>query len=157
MRAAPVFLLSSLIALTACGGESVATRLPDVRLPTLGGPLGPSLASCLTEKCLTVIVAPWCTVCHQVTPDIVRLRRFLDKAGISSRVVVGLSPDLEPIKEMAALYGSDALLDQGGAVAARGVPLFIVTNRAGDVIKRVNGFPRGASTPDDLAAFFGLP
>ncbi|MEK7232169.1 MAG: hypothetical protein AAB268_00010 [Elusimicrobiota bacterium] len=157
MRAAPVFFLASLITIAACGDGGVASRLPDVRLPTLGGPLGPSLASCLTEKCLTVVVAPWCSVCHQVTPDIVRLRRFLDKAGIGSRVIVGLSPDLEPIKEMAALYGSDALLDPSGAVTARGVPLFIVTNRAGDVVSRVNGFPRGASTPDELAAFFGLP
>ena len=127
-----------------------------MRLPTLGGPLGPSLAACATEKCLTVIVAPWCGVCHQVTPDIVRLRRFLDKSGVSSRVVVGLD-ELGPIKEFAALYGSDALLDDQGAVKARGVPQFIVTNRAGDVIKRVGGFPRGASSPDELAAFFELP
>ena len=154
MRA--VFLIT-LLALAACGDGAPSSRLPDVRLPTLGGPLGPSLATCATEKCLTVIVAPWCTVCHQVTPDIVRLRRFLDKAGVGSRVVVGLSPELDQIKEMAALFGSDSLLDTDGAVAARGVPLFIVTNRAGDVIKRVSGFPRGASTPDELAAFFGLP
>lgn len=157
MRAAHVFFLASSIALTACGGESVASRLPDVRLATLAGPLGPSLATCNTEKCLTVIVAPWCGICHQVTPDIVRLRRFLDKAGVGSRVVVGLSPELDQLKEMAALFGSDSLLDTDGAVAVRGVPVFIVTNRAGDVVKRVSGFPRGMSTPDELAAFFGLP
>lgn len=156
MRASAAFLAAVLL-LAACGGGESASKLPDVRLPTLGGPLGPSLAACNTEKCLTVIVAPWCGVCHQVTPDIVRLRRFLDKSGVGSRVVVGLSPDLGPIKEMAALFGSDAMLDPGGAVAARGVPLFIVTNRAGEVLKRVNGFPRGASSPDELAAFFGLP
>ena len=77
-----------MIALVGCGGGEISTKLPDVRLQTLGGPLGPSLATCATEKCLTVIVAPWCGVCHQVTPDIVRLRRFLDKAGAFSRVVV---------------------------------------------------------------------
>ena len=149
--------LASLLALGACGeGAGSSSKLPDVRLPTLGGPLGPSLVSCNTEKCLTVIVAPWCGVCHQVTPDIIGLRHFLDKAGIGSRVVVGLA-DLEPIKGMAALFGSDTLLDAGGAVVARGVPLFIVTNRAGEVVKRVNGFPRGASSPDELASFFGLP
>jgi thiol-disulfide isomerase/thioredoxin len=103
-----------------------------------------------------VVVAPWCGICHQVTPDIVRLRRFLDKAGVSSRVVVGLD-DLEPIKEMAALFGSDSLLDPGGAVTARGVPLFLVTDRAGAVVKRVSGFPRGMSSPEELASFFGLP
>lgn len=147
----------TLLILTSCGssGES-SSKLPDVRLPTLGGPLGPSLATCNTEKCLTVVVAPWCTICHQVTPDIVRLRRFLDKAGVGSRVVVGLA-EIGPIKEMAALYGSDAMLDPEGALTARGVPLFITTNRAGEVIKRVNGFPRGASSSDELAAYFGLP
>lgn len=145
-----------MLALAACGGGEGPSKLPDVRLPTLGGPLGPSLASCNTEKCLTVVVAPWCGVCHQVTPDIVRLRRFLDKAGVSSRVVVGLA-DLEPIREMAALYGSDTLLDPDGAVIARGVPMFVVTARDGAVLKRLSGFPRGASTPDELAAYFELP
>ena len=148
--------LTTLLALAACGDGASSAKLPDVRLSTLGGPLGPSLATCATEKCLTVIVAPWCTVCHQVTPDIVRLRRFLDKTGVGSRVVVGLA-DLGPIKEMAALYGSDALLDPDGAMAARGVPLFITTNRAGDIINRVNGFPSDASTPAELASYFGLP
>ncbi len=150
-------LLASILAAAACGDGASGPKLPDVRLATLGGPLGPSLATCNTGKCLTVIVAPWCGVCHQVTPDIVRLRRFLDKAGVSSRVVVGLSTDLAPIKEMAALFGSDTLLDPDGAVTARGVPLFIVTNRAGEVVKRVSGFPRGASSADELADFFGLP
>ncbi len=148
--------LATLLAAAACGGADTASKLPDVRLPTLGGPLGPSLAQCATEKCLTVVMAPWCGVCHQVTPDIVRLRRFLDKAGVGSRIVVGLA-DLEELKGMAALFGSDTMLDPGGAVAARGVPLFLVTDRTGAVIKRVNGFPRGASSSEELAAFFGLP
>jgi len=145
-----------LLAAAACGGADTESKLPDVRLPTLGGPLGPSLAQCATEKCLTVVMAPWCGVWHQVTPDIVRLRRFLDKAGVGSRIVVGLD-DLEALKGMAALFGSDTLLDADGAVKARGVPLFLVTDRAGAVVKRVSGFPRGASSPEELAAFFGLP
>jgi hypothetical protein len=156
MKAGFGVLLASLMGLAACGDGGAAPKLPDVRLSTLGGPLGPSLASCATEKCLTVVVAPWCEVCHRVTPDIVRLRRFLDKAGVGSRVVVGLS-ELPEIKTFAALFGSDTLLDPGGAVTARGVPLFIVTNRTGAVVKRVNGFPSGTSSPDELAAFFGLP
>ncbi len=141
--------------LSACG-KSPVSSLPDVRLPTLGGPVGPSLAACPTEKCLTVVVAPWCGICHQVTPDIVRLRRFLDKAGVSMRVVVGLS-DLEQLKGMAKLYGSDTMLDEGGAIAARGVPLFLVTDRGGKVLSRLNGYPRGVSTPEELAAAFDLP
>ena len=42
-------------------------------------------------------------------------------------------------------------------MAARGVPLFLVTNREGKVIKRLEGFPRGAATSEELAVFFGLP
>lgn len=155
MRAAIAPLLAACV-MTACGeGGNSSNKLPDVRLPTLGGPLGPSLASCATEQCLTVLVAPWCGVCHVVTPDIVRLRRFLDKAGVSTRVVVGLD-DLEALRRMAALYGSDTLLDAEERMKARGVPLFIVSNRAGEVVKRFNGFPRGASSPAELASFFGL-
>ncbi len=147
--------LASLLVLASCGGE-VGPKLPDVRLATLGGPLGPSLAACETEKCLTVIVAPWCSVCHAATPDIVRLRKYLSQAGVGTRVVVGLS-ELGPIKEFAALFGSDALLDPDGKVSARGVPLFLISNRHGEVIRRVSGFPRGAASPAELAEFFGLP
>ncbi|UPT72407.1 MAG: hypothetical protein M0D55_10440 [Elusimicrobiota bacterium] len=101
-----------------------------------------------------MLVAPWCGVCHQVAPDIVALRRRLDRAGVSSRVVVGLA-ELGPIKEFAAEFGSDALLDPDGVMRARGVPLFLVTDRAGNVLKRVGGFPRGLDA-DGLAAYFGL-
>ena len=74
----PVATLVLAAAVAACSGgdSSVARRLPDTRLPTLAGPVGQSLAECPTDKCLTVVVAPWCGVCHQVTPDIVRLRRL---------------------------------------------------------------------------------
>ena len=154
-RSAAAVLVGAL-ALSSCGNGGSFSQLPDVRLSTLGGPLGPSLAKCPTEKCLTVVLAPWCGVCHAVTPDIVRLRRFLDKAGVSSRIVVGLA-DLTQIKGFAALYGSDALLDPDGEMTARGVPLFLVTNRKGEIIKRFDGFPNGASTAPELAGFFGLP
>lgn len=149
-----LLVLAALLA-AACGGGP-SGRMPDARLPTLGGATGDSLASCPTEKCLTAVVAPWCGVCHRVTPDIVRLRRHLDAAGVSSRVVVGLD-QLPALKEFAALYGPDALLDEGGAVAARGVPLFFVSDRTGAILKRVEGFPSGASSAAELAGFFGLP
>ncbi len=151
-----VFALTVAVVFCACESDGVASKLPDVRLSTLGGPLGPSLASCSTEKCLTVVVAPWCGVCHSVAPEIVRLRRHLDSAGISSRVVVGLA-ELPQIKEFAAVFGSDALLDPDRVMPARGVPLFLVTNRKGEIIKRLDGFPSGTSSPEQLAGQFGLP
>lgn len=145
------------VALSACSGDAStpARRLPDVRLPTLGGPLGQSLAACPTEKCLTVLVAPWCGVCHRAAPDVVRLRRFLDEAGVASRVVVGLA-EIGPIRDFASKFGPDSLLDDGGALTPRGVPLFLISDKAGRVLNVVNGFPR-ADTSSALASALGLP
>jgi hypothetical protein len=109
MRALALALL-----LAGCSGVDTAATLPDVRLKTLGGATGDSLATCPTDKCRTVLVAPWCGVCHQVTPDVVRLRRYLDEKGVTSRVVVGMA-SLEEIKPFAEKFGSDALLDPDGA------------------------------------------
>lgn len=148
--------LALALVLAGCSGvDGAPAKLPDVRLKTLGGATGESLASCPTDKCLTVLVAPWCGVCHQVTPDVVRLRRYLDEKGVTSRVVVGMA-SLEDIKPFAANFGPDALLDPDGAFKARGVPLFVTTERGGKVLKTIPGFPRGAATLGDLAAQFGL-
>jgi hypothetical protein len=149
-------LAAALLATAGCGGSGPGAALPDVRLRTLGGDVGPSLATCPTAKCLTVLVAPWCGVCHAVSGDVVRLRRYLSEHGVSSRVVVGLS-SLDEIKGFAATFGPDALLDPDGAFKARGVPLFVVTDRSGAVLKTVPGFPRGSGTLGDLAAYFDLP
>ena len=155
-------LVLALVLLAAAGctgsgpGPGGQSALPDVRLKTLGGATAESLAGCPTDKCLTVLVAPWCGVCHQVTPDIVRLRRHLDEKGVTSRVVVGMA-SLDEITPFAARYGPDALLDPDGAFKARGVPLFVTTARGGKVLKTVPGFPRGSGTLGELAAAFGLP
>lgn len=152
-------LALGLLALGGCGGgEDMGggKTLPDVRLKTLGGATGPSLATCPASKCLTVLVAPWCGVCHQVAGDVVNLRRYLDAKGVPTRVVVGLA-SLEEVKGFAETFGPDALLDPDGAFRARGVPLFVVTGSDGRVLKTVPGFPRGAADLAELAAQFGLP
>lgn len=151
-----LLLAVALLMTAGCGGDDPGAKLPDARLQTLGGATGPSLAACPTAKCLTVLVAPWCGVCHQVSGDVIRLRRHLDAQGISSRVVVGLA-SLEDIKPFAERFGPDALLDPDGAFTARGVPLFVTTDRDGKVLKTVAGFPRGSGTLADLAAHFALP
>lgn len=155
MKTAAVVLALTAV-LAACSGEdsSAARRLPDARLPTLGGPLGPSLAECPSDKCLTVVVAPWCGVCHQAAPDIIRLRGFLDANGVASRVVVGLD-EIGPIREFAAEFGPDSLLDPGRVMSPRGVPLFLVSDRTGKVLKVVNGFPQTDSAAA-LADALGL-
>ncbi|HAZ08022.1 MAG TPA: hypothetical protein DCZ01_05740 [Elusimicrobia bacterium] len=143
-------------ALAACSNPdaAVARRLPDARLHTLAGTVGPSLSTCPTEKCLTIVVAPWCGICHMAAPDILRLRRFLDTTGVASRVVVGLA-EIGPIREFAAEFGPDSLLDPEGAFHPRGVPLFLVSDSNGKVLRVINGFPKTASA-SALADALGL-
>jgi hypothetical protein len=150
--------LSLIFALAACsGGGSHAQRtLPDARLPTLGGVTGPSLASCPTEKCLTILVAPWCGVCHAEAPNFVTLRHFLDAHGVSSRIVVGLSDDLPAIKKFASEFGADALLDADGVMSSHSTPLMLVSDRQGHVLKVVEGFPSQLHGPEELAQFLDL-
>jgi thiol-disulfide isomerase/thioredoxin len=122
---------------------------------TLGGIPGPSLASCPTDKCLTVIVAPWCGVCHSVAPTLVQFRRYLDARSVSSRIVVSLS-EPGPIRKFAQEFGSDTLLDDGQQMTARSVPQLLVSDRSGRIVKSVSGFPR-ISTLDELASYLNLP
>jgi thiol-disulfide isomerase/thioredoxin len=150
-------VLAAACALAACSGSRESSRrLPDARLPTLAGIPGAPLSSCPTDKCLTVLVAPWCGVCRAEAPNIVQLRRWLDAHGVSSRVVVGLSDDQAAIKKFAAVFGSDALLDAGGELQSRATPTFLVSDRQGRVLKTVSGFPRGTSGPAELAKYFDL-
>ena len=151
--------LAAALALAACSGASESPsvrRLPDVRLPTLAGISGPSLASCPTDKCLTILVAPWCGVCRAEAPNFVSLRHYLDSLGVSSRIVVGLSSDAAAIREFAAVFGSDALLDADGALNSRSTPLLLVSDREGRVLKAVEGFPSQIRGPDELAKYLDL-
>lgn len=154
----PFLAVLALAAVSACSGGSsqYARRLPDARLPTLGGTAGPSLASCPTDKCLTMLVAPWCGVCRAEAPNLVALRHYLDARGISSRVVVGLSDDKAAVKGFAAVFGADALLDTEGVMSSRSTPLLLVSDREGKIVKVVNGYPSGARTPEELAQYLDL-
>jgi hypothetical protein len=151
-------VLALAVGISACsgGGSQLARRLPDARLPTLGGVVGPSLASCPTEKCLTILVAPWCGVCRAEAPKFVALRHYLDSRGVSSRIVVGLSTDADAIKKFAAVFGADALLDADGALSSRSTPLLLVSDREGRVLKAVEGFPSQLSDAAALARYLDL-
>lgn len=146
------------VALSACsrGGGEAARELPDVRLKNVSGALAPSLASCPTEKCLTVLVAPWCGVCRAEAPNLVQFRRWLSARGVSSRVVVGLSNDPQAVRAFAAQFGPDALMDPDEALGSRATPLFLVSDRAGRVLNVIEGFPRAARGPADLARILEL-
>jgi hypothetical protein len=150
--------LALAVGLAACsgGGPQAARRLPDARLPTLGGVVGPSLASCPTDKCLTILVAPWCGVCRAEAPNFVALRHYLDSRGVSSRIVVGLSEDKAAVREFAAVFGADAMLDSEGTMSSRSTPLLLVSDRDGRVLKVVNGFPSQVRGAAELAKYLDL-
>lgn len=140
----------------ALGGCSRASRpepsLPDVKLQTLAGPPGKSLASCPTAKCLTIVVAPWCPYCRASTPQLIEFRKYLKEKNVYSRVVVGMDKP-QALRDYAVVFGPDTLLDPDGALSAGGVPHFFVSNSAGEVTKDVPGMPQIRDN-GELAAYF---
>ncbi len=144
-------------ALAGCSGPAATSQrpLPDERLSMSSGVLAPSLATCPTDKCLTVLVAPWCSVCHGAVPEIIAFRDWLKARGVSTRVIVGASDDREGIASFAREFGKDAQLDYDQTLHTRSVPLFLVTDRTGRVLKSVGGLPR-ADGPETLARYLEL-
>ncbi len=150
---ARLLLFIFILPFLAC--SRAGTGLPDVSLPTLAGGQT-KLASCTAAKCLTVYVAPWCGYCRAATPAIRALRVFLADNGVATRVIVGMDrPDA--LREYAADFGPDTLLDAGQALSVGGVPHFYVTDASGKLIKEVAGVPSGDVDTRRFAAFFGLP
>jgi hypothetical protein len=147
--------MSLVVLLAACSRRPDLTDRP---LETLSGAMASPLSECPTSKCLTVVVAPWCGVCHAITPHILALRPYLAAKGVATRVVVGHAA-LETLKPFAAPYGPDTQLDPDSASvpAKDGVPMFVVTDYEGRRLKRVVGFPSGSPTPESLASAFALP
>lgn len=154
MRILGVFLVAAVIA--ACSEESRGGKLPSEKLMTLSGLAAEPLSTCPTKQCLTVLVAPWCGICRAESGNINLLRRWLDDHGVSSRVVVGLSNDLKAIKEFAAVFGPDTLLDPTGVMTSRGVPTFVTSDHEGLIVKRLEGFPNGVQSPAELAEVVGI-
>jgi hypothetical protein len=113
-----------------------------------------ALASCPTRKCLTAYVAPWCPHCREATPAIIALRDYLKPRGVTTRVIVGLDKP-KAVRDYAATFGPDTILDPAGTLQPGGVPHFYVTDDTGALIKDVPGMPMTDSL-DDLAAFFGV-
>ncbi len=155
LRRISYLVLAASAALSACTSRPELTEAP---LATLAGPNAPPLSECPTSKCLTVVVAPWCGVCHAIVPYILALRHYLAAKGVATRIVVGLAP-LNVLRPFAVPFGLDTQLDPlpGLVPANEGVPMFVVTDYDGRLLKRVIGFPSGPTDPDKVAAALELP
>lgn len=98
--------------------------------------------ACLTERCLTVYVAPWCPACKQLTPVIDDLAKELKEEGISVAIIVG-NDSLPKVQAYAKKYSTpvyeDALGTYYRAIGVKAVPYFAVTNRKGKIVNTMLG------------------
>ena len=163
-RLSPLLPAAAVLALTlsASGGcKSKRQAFEGIELSTLSGAQTVGLAHCPTPKCLTVIVAPWCGYCRSSTGLIKDLDRYLLGKGVTTRVVVGQDA-LSPVKEYAAMFGPQTLLDPTGQVYVQGVPQFIASDASGRLLKSTGGVPNGLQAPYDddvlaqLARMYGI-
>ena len=130
-----------------------ASAMPAEAIPVLGGG-DVSLARCATERCLTIMVAPWCPACRQAGGMIKDLRDHLDKRGIHTRIVVTLDQPAA-IQEYAASYGPGTVVDYAGVLHPRGVPHCYLSDARGKVLHETAGFPI-TNDPALAARYLGL-
>lgn len=156
----PRSIAAAAVLAAALGGALVLTpkdgALPSQALPALSGP-PVALSGCPTQKCLTVVVAPWCGYCRASTEKLVELKKFLEANKTAMRVVVGLAAPAE-LADYAREFGPQTLLDAEGVVSTQGVPFFIVSDAAGTVLETKAGVPQGGiRSVAEFAGSFGLP
>lgn len=101
----------------------------------LGGP-------CEKENCLAIYLAPWCGYCRQMHPTIIEMKRKLSKDGINVDVILGMDTP-ENLIAYAKTFPFSVTLDPDRqfieAVDGRGVPLFVVSDTKGIIIKKKSG------------------
>lgn len=133
--------------------HKVYGQIPEVTLyPVDGG--GTFMPRCDQDRCLTVIVAPWCPHCRDATQTILDLRDYLANKGVGVRIVV--SQDTEARCEAyAADFGRDALLDPSNSIQSHAVPQFWLSDSRGAIIGKMDGIAPEA-TPEQVAAALGL-
>ena len=152
MKYLPLLILSVLLA--AC---SKADTLPEIQLEALGGGMGAPLNECNADKCVTIVIAPWCGVCQIIAPRILKLRDHLTGKQIETHIVAAYA-ELDRLKAFAKPYGDQAMLDPDGKASPQqtALPLFIVTEKGGKINKRTYGLPSGPDTPEALTEAIGL-
>lgn len=102
--------------------------------------------NCYAEKCLIVYVAPWCPICHKVSPTIKSLVKQLEAEGVSATVIVG-KDRASAVTAYADTFPFPVLLDANGgfynSANLKGVPYYAVINSNAEI---VNDFYGGYST-----------
>lgn len=111
-----------------------------VHLPAVAAIGFTSLERCPTTRCLTVYVAPWCPACRKAIPLIKDMRSRLQARQVAVRVVVGADRD-GSLREAAATYGPDTLLDERNAVDLHSFPSFLVSDSSGAILAHQSGAP----------------
>ena len=148
IRRLPSLVLAAAL-VAGCRGSRAPGSFRGISLQNADGSETVSLASCRTQRCLTVYVAPWCGYCRAATPMIKELRGILRSRGVESWVIVGL--DAEPsLRTYAREFGQGALVDVNRAIDPGGVPHFFMVDNSGNVLRHVPGLP---PNPADLIAF----
>ena len=109
------------------------------------------------DRCVTVYVAPWCSVCKRAMPTIEKIREFIsDQDGVGFQIIVG-KDEAAAIDSMAKLYSAGVYLDYqdefAGAMRISSVPTWIVWDRERIIVSRISGVPMGLSGDAQIRMF----
>ena len=93
-----------------------------------------ALGSCSARRCLTVFVAPWCGHCRNAAHMIQSLGQDMRWKGVKTRVVVCQDAP-KKMDEYSRQFGLNALVDDPQAIRGLAVPLFVVSDQQGNVLR----------------------
>lgn len=132
-----------------------AGQLPDLTLPMLDGGEA-SLAECPKDKCLTVVVAPWCPHCRNASGVLAALGDFLPEHGVGMRVIVAADTE-DKVRDFARMFGPRTLIDPDSTFRVPGFPCYIVHTDDGAILKQTGSAPENEKDPALFASALGLP
>ncbi|GEM_PF-1854462 len=135
-------------------GENVYGYVPNVRLKTASG-MEVALNGCEADKCVTVVVAPWCPHCRAAQGTIMRLRDYLQQKDVPFRIVVSKDSESK-VEEYAAVFGRSTLLDPENFAQPSGFPMVWVYRDGGAITGLSAGLSPRAE-PQQLAQTLGVP
>ncbi|MFN9726954.1 TlpA family protein disulfide reductase [Acidovorax sp.] len=97
---------------------------------------------CLQERCLTIVVAPWCPACRRMKGTISALRQQVEADGRPVFLVIGMDKP-EALQNYARQHSETVLLDMNRSFTKRAnirsVPYFAVTNHKGEIVEEMKG------------------